>query len=117
MKVFLLTFLILPTVTLASEGAVINEQLQAKLEKHLKEIESQLKHLDWFFKVGYYNEGDDMMMDDVEEFVSNPINTYTMIKRLTLYWPEVRDHLFNQTIIDEWDDILKDLQQLNEISS
>ena len=44
-------------------------------------------------------QGDDMMMDDVEEFVSNPINTYTMIKRLTLYWPSVRDHLFNQTLI------------------
>ena len=59
--------------------------------------------------------GDDMMMDDVEEFVSNPINTYTMIKRLTLYWPSVRDHLFNQTLIDQWDDFLDEVKSFNEL--
>jgi hypothetical protein len=56
-----------------------------------------------------------MMMDDIDEFVSNPINTFTMIKRLTLYWPSVRDHLFNQTLIDQWDDFLEEVQSFNEL--
>ena len=60
-------------------------------------------------------EGDEMMMDDIDEFVSNPINTFTMIKRLTLYWPSVRDHLFNQTLIDQWDDFLEEVQSFNEL--
>ena len=63
----------------------------------------------------HHASGDDMMMDDVEEFVSNPINTYTMIKRLTLYWPSVRDHLFNQTLIDQWDDFLDEVKSFNEL--
>ena len=62
-----------------------------------------------------HNEGDEMMMDDIDEFVSNPINTFTMIKRLTLYWPSVRDHLFNQTLIDQWDDFLEEVQSFNEL--
>ena len=52
---------------------------------------------------------------DIDEFVSNPINTFTMIKRLTLYWPSVRDHLFNQTLIDQWDDFLEEVQSFNEL--
>ena len=59
--------------------------------------------------------GDEMMMEDVDEFVSNPINTFTMIKRLTLYWPSVRDHLFNQTVIDQWGDFLDEVKSFNEL--
>ena len=91
------------------------KKLDAKLETQLKIIDQQIKHLDWYFNVGYTHQGDEMMMDDVEEFVSNPINTYTMIKRLTLYWPSVRDHLFNQTLIDQWDDFLDEVKSFNEL--
>jgi len=91
------------------------KKLDTKIEQQLKTIDQQIKHLDWYFKVGYTHEGDEMMMDDIDEFVSNPINTFTMIKRLTLYWPSVRDHLFNQTLIDQWDDFLEEVQSFNEL--
>ena len=89
--------------------------LDKKLDKQLKIIQHQIDHIDWYFKAGYSNEGDEMMMEDVDEFVSNPINTFTMIKRLTLYWPSVRDHLFNQTIIDQWGDFLNEVKSFNEL--
>ena len=93
------------------------KNLDEKLEKQLSTLQNQINHLDWYFKVGYFNEGDNMMMDDVEEFISNPINTYTMIKRLTLYWPQLRDHLFNQTLIDEWDVLLDDIKSFSGLIS
>ena len=93
------------------------EAVEAKLERQLKVIEGQIEHLDWYFKVGYHNPEDSLMMDDVEEFVSNPINTFTMIKRLTLYWPSVRDHLFNQTLIAEWEDLLKEMETMETMQS
>ena len=74
-------------------------------------VSPDLKIYNWYC----HNEGDEMMMDDIDEFVSNPINTFTMIKRLTLYWPSVRDHLFNQTLIDQWDDFLEEVQSFNEL--
>ena len=33
------------------------KKLDTKLEKQLKTIDQQIKHLDWYFKVGYTHEG------------------------------------------------------------
>ena len=115
-KVMLAILAISPLLSLCDNADLLGQKtaasVEAKLERQLKVLEGQIDHLDWYFKVGYYNHEDNLMMDDVEEFVSNPINTFTMIKRLTMYWPSVRDHLFNQTLIAEWEDLLKEMETL-----
>lgn len=111
----ILVFILALTLTHANKVKEAKEDLERKAKAHLESIENQISHLDWYFKVGYYNEGDKMMMDDVDEFVSNPINAFTMIKRLTVYWPELKNHLFNQTIIDQYEEFINDVEQFNNL--
>lgn len=101
---------------LALTTSLIKDQndLENVLNEQLKIIDDQLVHLDWFFKVGYHHQGDDMIMKDTDEFISNPINTFTMIKRLAVYWPKLKAHLFNQTLIDNWDQVIEDLKNYND---
>ena len=67
------------------------QQLDDKLKAQVKIIEDQIKHIDWYFDVGY-NHKDKPIMDDVDEFVSNPINVFVMIKRTAIYWPKLKKH-------------------------
>ena len=92
--------------------AIKQKEIEDKLDAQLKVIQAQIDHIDWYFKVGYNNQ-EKPMMDDVEEFVSNPINTFTMIKRTSLYWPGLKKHLFNQTIINDWEQLAQDIDDLN----
>ena len=55
------------------------------------------------------------MMDDVDEFVSNPINTFTMIKRTSLYWPALKKHLFNETILNDWEKLVQDIEEIDAL--
>ena len=95
-----------------SDLATKQKEIEDKLDAQLKVIQAQIDHIDWYFKVGYNNQ-EKPMMDDVEEFVSNPINTFTMIKRTSLYWPGLKNHLFNQTIINDWEQLAQDIDELN----
>ena len=95
-----------------SDLATKQKEIEDKLDAQLKVIQAQIDHIDWYFKVGYNNQ-EKPMMDDVEEFVSNPINTFTMIKRTSLYWPGLKNHLFNQTIINDWEQLAQDIDDLN----
>lgn len=91
----------------------LQKNLEEKLEYQLKSIQEKINHIDWFFKVGYHNQ-DKPIMDDIDEFVSNPINTYTMIKRLSVYWPPLKEHLFNETTDNHWDKLMDDIKAYNE---
>ena len=65
--------------------------LMEKVDSHLEAVDEQIKALDMFlelFKDHNYTEL------DAEEYVSNPLNTYAMIKRQALTWPKVRNRLF-----------------------
>ena len=117
-KNFLVIFAIANlTTVLATTDTDINEfdaklqNLDEKLQAQIKIIEDQIKHIDWYFDVGY-NHPEKPIMDDVEEFVSNPINTFTMIKRTAIYFPKLMKHLFNETIAEKYEDIIKDVDEL-----
>ena len=105
------------TIALATTDTDISEfdaklqNLDEKLQAQIKIIEDQIKHIDWYFDVGY-NHPEKPIMDDVEEFVSNPINTFTMIKRTAIYFPKLMKHLFNETIAEKYEDIIKDVDEL-----
>ena len=115
MKIALTLILLLPLwINGDPDLAQKQKAIEDKLDAQLKVIQAQIDHIDWYFKVGYHNQ-EKPMMDDVEEFVSNPINTFTMIKRTSLYWPALKNHLFNQTLIDEWEQLAKDIEDLNAL--
>ena len=63
-------------------------EFNRKLEEHLKDIDGQLKVLDWFLDTYYKNYN--YTVDDAVEYVSNPINTYVMLKRTAVHWPHVK---------------------------
>ena len=118
MKLALTLILLLQTLWIngdeqvSDDLAIKQKEIEDKLDAQLKVIQAQIDHIDWYFKVGYNNQ-EKPMMDDVEEFVSNPINTFTMIKRTSLYWPGLKNHLFNQTIINDWEQLAQDIDDLN----
>jgi hypothetical protein len=60
--------------------------LRTKLEEHLVQVNRQIKALVHFLDTHYkdynYTEADTI------EYVSNPINTYVMIKRTSMEWPK-----------------------------
>ena len=118
MKLALTLILLLQTLWIngdeqvSDDLAIKQKEIEDKLDAQLKVIQAQIDHIDWYFKVGYNNQ-EKPMMDDVEEFVSNPINTFTMIKRTSLYWPGLKNHLFNQTIINDWEQLAQDIDELN----
>ena len=61
--------------------------LMEKVDSHLELVDEQIKALDKFldlFKDHNYTEF------DAEEYVSNPLNTYAMIKRQAILWPQVK---------------------------
>ena len=91
------------------------QQLDDKLKAQVKIIEDQIKHIDWYFDVGY-NHKDKPIMDDVDEFVSNPINVFVMIKRTAIYWPKLKKHLFNETHMQSWKDLLHDVDELIKLN-
>lgn len=91
----------------------MEKNLELKLVQELKTIQDKIDHIDWFFKVGYHNQ-EKPIMDDIDEFVSNPINTYAMIKRLSVYWPPLQDHIFNETATGQWDELMNDIKMYHE---
>ena len=85
--------------------------LREKTEEYLTQVDRQIAALDSYLNRHYKNF--DYAEDDVPEYVSNPINAFTMIKRTALEWPKVRAILLNETMDSELEDILelKKLQQ------
>ena len=85
--------------------------LREKTEEYLTQVDRQIAALDSYLNRHYKNF--DYTEDDVAEYVSHPINAFTMIKRTALVWPKLRAILINETLDSELEDILelKKLQQ------
>ena len=97
------------------EDEVTTTALDTRIKQHLDVIQDQINAIDWYFKEGFTNP-DAYLQEDIEEYISNPINVFVMIKRGALYWPYVKDKLNNQTMFDEWDQMLSDIQYLAKIT-
>ena len=91
------------------------QEFSDKLESHLKTVEKQLKALDWFLDTNYKNYN--YTEEDAEEYVSNPINTYVLLKRTALYWPQVKAVIFNQTAEKELDELIEILDKFPDESN
>lgn len=84
-----------------------NEKLLSlALTQQISLIDSQLKVLDGFLNT-YYQDYNYNAKDAVE-YVSHPLNTFSMIKRTALDWPKVKEALFGQETMKE----LTDFQQV-----
>ena len=77
--------------------------LNKKLESHLAGVEKQLEVLDRLLNTYYkdYNYTE----EDAHEYVSNPINTYMLIKRTGLEWPAAKKVIFNDAMDQEFKEI------------
>lgn len=86
--------------------------ISLKIKNHLVQVERQIKSLDYLLNTVYkdYN----YTAEDAHEYVSNPINTYMLIKRTSLEWPNVKKVVFNETAEKEFEEIqnmIKDFQE------
>ena len=79
--------------------------LREKTEEYLTQVDRQIAALDSFLNRHYKNF--DYTEDDVAEYVSNPINAFTMIKRTALEWPKLGAILLNETLDSELEDIIQ----------
>ena len=71
----------------------VNELL-TDLKKYQSELQSQIELIDWYFQTSYQDMNSD---NHAEEYVSNPVNTYRMIERLSTRYPEVMKKLRNDS--------------------
>ena len=83
--------------------------LRTKLESHIAAIDDQLKGLDYLLNHVY--KGYNFTEEDAHEYVSNPINTYMLIKRTSMEWGAVKKVLFNDTAEAEFNEIVSLLQE------
>lgn len=82
------------------------EQLQFMMQEQLIAVQKQVKILDWFLDT-FYGEGYENYTEaDAEEYVSNPINTYCLLKRTALHWPRVKEVIFNDTVDQQMEDLI-----------
>ena len=93
------------------------EELQIKLQEQLESVQKQIKTLDWFLDT-FYGEGYENYTEaDAEEYVSNPINTYCLLKRTALHWPRVKSVIFNDTVDKQMEDIIQGLNKSSDSST
>ena len=91
--------------TANSDNISVERVLREKTERYLTQVDRQIAVLDGFLNKHYADF--DYTEDEVAEYVSNPINTYVMIKRTAVEWPKVRAIVFNETLDSELEDIIK----------
>ena len=91
--------------TANSDNISVERVLREKTERYLTQVDRQIAALDGFLNKHYADF--DYTEDDVAEYVSNPINTYVMIKRTAVEWPKVRAIVFNETLDSELEDIIQ----------
>ncbi len=79
----------------AEQKPVSEEEVRERVKAYVGNVDRQIRALDYFLDTYYqdwnYTEA------DATEYVSNPINTYMLIKRTGLEWPNVKKVLFNET--------------------
>ena len=90
------------------------DHLQYLMQEQLISVQRQAKVLDWFLDT-FYGEGYENYTEaDAEEYVSNPINTYCLIKRTALHWPRVREVIFNDTVDNQMETLLKVMNETSK---
>ncbi len=99
--------LVLVTLNLVSAKDL---DLDTRIKDHLDVVDNLIKTIDWYFKEGF-TDTDAYLQEDIEEYISNPINVFVMIKRGALYWPKLKSKLTNQTMLQEWDQLMLDIQK------
>ena len=79
------------------------ELLFKKIQNHILGVEKQISALDGLLDKYYkdYNYTE----EDAYEYVSNPINTYMLIKRTALEWPTVKKVVFDKDMDKEFEEI------------
>lgn len=92
-------------------ATVTPEELQARLDAYVAQVDRQITVLDSFLDTYYkdYN----FTEEDAKEYVSNPINTYMLIKRTGVEWPKVKAIIFNDTLDREFEEIQRLTDELN----
>ncbi len=98
--------------SVASPGEVTLEQVQNRMRSYLSHVDSQIRALDYLLD-RYYRDWN-YTEEDAHEHVSNPINTYMLIKRTGLEWPNVKKVLFNETAEREAKELEGMIKQLQE---
>merc|ERR1719336_511530 len=86
------------------------EEFNLKLEEHLADVDSQLETLNWFLDNFYKNYN--YTEEDAVDYVSNPINTYVMLKRTAVHWPNVKAKVFNETSAKRLEELIELLETL-----
>jgi len=86
------------------------QEFNQKLQEHLDDIDSQLKTLNWFLDNFYKNYN--YTEEDAVDYVSNPINTYVMLKRTAVHWPNVKAKVFNETSAKRLEELIELLETL-----
>lgn len=105
----------LEEATATAAATVTEELVKEKIGQHLQHVERQIKSLDYLLDTYYkdYNYTE----EDAEEYVSNPINTYMLIKRTALEWPNAKAILFNETADREFEELQGMIKTLKENTS
>jgi len=86
------------------------QEFNQKLQEHLEDIDAQLKTLNWFLDNFYKNYN--YTEEDAVDYVSNPINTYVMLKRTAVHWPNVKAKVFNETSAKRLEELIELLETL-----
>eukprot|EP00095_Tigriopus_kingsejongensis_P000177 maker-scaffold487_size158652-snap-gene-0.42 protein:Tk00177 transcript:maker-scaffold487_size158652-snap-gene-0.42-mRNA-1 annotation:"af495541_1prolyl 4-hydroxylase alpha-related protein ph4" len=89
----------------------LKEALEAKMASHASAVRRQIKVLDNFLNT-YYSDYN-YTKEDAHEYVSNPINTYMLIKRTSLEWPQIKKVLFNDTLDRDYEEIVALSESIN----
>jgi len=90
------------------------DHLQYLMQEQLIAVQKQAKVLDWFLDT-FYGEGYENYTEaDAEEYVSNPINTYCLLKRTALHWPRVKEVIFNDTVDNQMEHLLEVMNKTSE---
>ena len=90
------------------------DELQYLMQEQLISVQRQAKVLDWFLDT-FYGEGYENYTEaDAEEYVSNPINTYCLLKRTALHWPRVKEVIFNDTVDHQMENLIEVMNKTSQ---
>ena len=83
--------------------------LRMTLIFNFQDIEEQMNMVDTFLNTYYkdhnYTEA------DAEEYVSHPLNTFSLIKRTAIDWPKVKERLFGNKTKEKLEKLLASLSE------
>ncbi len=86
------------------------KEMHSKLRAYLEHTGRQIRALDELIENHYKDY--DFSESSAAEYVSNPINTYALLKRTGLHWPRAKSVIFNETAEKEFQDIREVIEML-----